>query len=239
MLFGPNGLLYLTVGDRDTRVLGNDPTIRRRAQNLADHVGKVLRLRDDGTPAPDNPFVGRAGARPEIYTYGHRNAYGLAFHPETGDLWECEFGPMGGDELNILRPGKNYGWPIVSLGRNYTGLPVSDQPWSMDGMEMPTYFWNPTFNPTNILFYTGSRFPAWRRSLIVSGLGSKQVQRLTINQSGAVVGRPVSMLGQLGQRFRDIRQGPDGLLYVLTEGRLSGNEDLDGSVLRIEPAAIE
>ena len=239
MLFGPDGLLYLTVGDRDTRVLGDDPTLRKRAQDLDNHVGKVLRLQDDGTPAKGNPFIGRAGARPEIYTYGHRNAYGLAFRPDTAELWECEFGPIGGDELNILLPGKNYGWPLVSLGRNYTGQPVSEQAWWAPGLEMPVYFWNPTFNPTNILFYTGNRFPAWRRSLIVSGLGSKQVQRLTINQRGAVVGRPVSMLGQLGQRFRDVRQGPDGLLYVLTEGRVSGNEDLDGAVLRIEPAELE
>jgi glucose/arabinose dehydrogenase len=236
MLFGPDGLLYVTVGDRDARVLTNDPTLRRRAQDLANHVGKILRLKDDGTAAPGNPFIGRPDARPEIYSYGHRNAYGLAFHPESGQLWECEFGPLGGDELNILLPGRNYGWPLVSLGRNYSGQQVSEQSWWAAGIEMPVFFWSPSFNPTNILFYTGSRFPSWRRTLIVSGLGSKQVQRLTINQSGMVVGRPVSMLGQLGQRFRDVRQGPDGLLYLLTEGRVAGNEDVDGSVLRIEPA---
>jgi glucose/arabinose dehydrogenase len=239
MLFDPNGLLYLTVGDRDARVLGDDPTLRLRAQDLGNHVGKVLRLQDDGTPAKGNPFIGKAGAKPEIYSYGHRNAYGLAFRPDTAELWECEFGPLGGDELNILLPGKNYGWPLISLGRNYTGQPVSEQGWWAPGMEMPVYFWSPSFNPTNILFYTGTRFPSWRRSLIVSGLGSKQVQRLTINQRGAVVGKPISMHGQLGQRFRDVRQGPDGLLYVLTEGRVTGNDDLDGTVLRIEPAEME
>ena len=236
MLFGPDGLLYLTVGDRDTRVLGDDATVRARAQDLASHSGKVLRLRDDGTVPPDNPFVGRAGARPEIFTYGHRNAYGLAFQPETGRLWECEFGPMGGDELNVLQAGKNYGWPLVSVGRNYTGQPVSDQPWWRPGMEMPVYVWNPTFNPTNILFYGGNRFAGWRRNLIASGLGSKQLQRLTINQDGAVVGRPQVMLTELGQRFRIVREAPDGLLYVLTEGRVAGNDDVDGALLKIEPA---
>jgi glucose/arabinose dehydrogenase len=238
ILFAPDGNLFLTVGDRDTRVLGDDSTVRSRAQDLTAHVGKVLRLRDDGTAPKDNPFIGRSDALPEIFTYGHRNPYGLAFHPETGELWECEFGPLGGDELNVLLPGRNYGWPLVSLGRNYTGRPVSDQPWWRPGIEMPVYFWNPVFNPSALLFYTGNRFPTWRRSLIVSGLGTKHLQRFALNQQG-INGRPQSMLGQLAQRFRDALQGPDGLLYVLTEGRVSGNEDLDGSVLRIEPAAAE
>ncbi len=235
MVFGPDGMLYVTVGDRDVRVLTDDPTVRSRAQSLTDHNGKVLRLRDDGSVPNDNPFVGRADAKPEIYTYGHRNAYGLAFHPQTGQLWECEFGPMGGDELNVLQPGRNYGWPLVSVGRNYSGVPVSDQSWWRPGMEMPAYVWNPTVNPTNILFYTGDRFVGWRGSLIVSGLGSKQLQRLAVNRQGLITGRPESLLGQLGLRFRDVRQGPDGALYVLTEGRGSGNDDTDGSLLRIEP----
>jgi len=236
MLFARDGLLYVTVGDRDTRVLGDDATVRSRAQSLNEHMGKVLRLRDDGTIPKDNPFVGRAGAKPEIYTYGHRNAYGLAVHPETGELWECEFGPLGGDELNVLHPGRNYGWPLVSMGRNYTGLPVSSEPWWRPGMEMPRFFWSPSVNPTNILFYTGTRFPGWRGMLIVSGLGSKQLQLLRINKEGNVIGRPISMLNQLGVRFRDVRQGPDGFLYVLTEMRNAGNDDTDGAVLRIEPA---
>jgi glucose/arabinose dehydrogenase len=220
-------------------VLGDDPAVRSRAQNLGDHVGKVLRLRDDGTAPKDNPFVGRAGARAEIYTYGHRNPYGLAFHPETGQLWECEFGPLGGDEINILLPGRNYGWPLVSLGRNYTGKAVSEQSWWRPGIEMPVYFWSPAFNPTALVFYTGNRFASWRRSLIVSGLGSKHLQRLSLHRNGVITGRPQSMLGQLSQRFRDVQQGPDGFLYVLTEGRLIGNDDVDGAVLRIEPAEPE
>lgn len=235
MLFGPDGLLYMTVGDRDTRVMGNDPTVRLRAQRLDDHVGKVLRLRDDGTAPASNPFVGRADAKPEIYTYGHRNAYGLAFHPETGQLWACEFGPMGGDELNVLLPGGNYGWPLVSVGRNYTGEPVSEQSWWRPGMEMPVYVWNPTVNPSSILFYKSRRFPGWNGSLIVSGLGSSQLQRLTVNRRGQVVGRPQVMLEQLGLRFRVAIEGPEGELYVATEGRVAGNDDTDGAVLRIDP----
>lgn len=235
MLFAPDGTLFLTVGDRDTRVIGNDPEVRMRAQNLGDHAGKVLRLKDDGSAPADNPFVGRAGAKPEIYTYGHRNTYGLAFNPETGDLWACEFGPLGGDELNVLLPGRNYGWPLVSSGRNYTGMPVSEQPWWQPGLEMPVFAWNPVFNPTSILFYTGDRFPDWKRSLIVSGT-TRQLQRMSVKER-RILGSPRSMLGQLGQRFRQVRQGPDGLLYVLTEMLGATVEDNKGTLLRIEPAA--
>ena len=235
MLFAPDGTLYLTVGDRDTRVIGNDPEIRLRAQNLGDHAGKILRLRDDGSAPANNPFVGRAGAKPEIYTYGHRNAYGLAFQPETGDLWECEFGPLGGDEINVILPGRNYGWPLVSAGRNYTGMPVSEQPWWQPGIEMPVFAWNPVFNPTSVLFYTGDRFPDWKGSLIVSGT-TRQLQRMSVN-GRRILGSPRSMLGQIGQRFREVRQGPDGFLYALTEMLGPSMEDVQGTVLRIEPVA--
>ena len=196
ILFGPDGLLYMTVGDRDVRVLTDDPSVRSRAQSLRSHTGKVLRLRDDGSVPKDNPFVGRADALPEIFTYGHRNPYGLAFHPQTGALWECEFGPMGGDELNVLVAGRNYGWPLVSAGRNYSGKPVSEQPWWQPGIEMPAFAWNPSVNPTNVLFYTGTAFAGWRNSLFVSGLGSKQLQRLTINRDGQIAGRPEPLLGR-------------------------------------------
>jgi glucose/arabinose dehydrogenase len=239
MAFGPDGMLYVTVGDRDPLVATSDPSIRMRAQSLTNHAGKVLRLRDDGTPPPDNPFIGRSDAKPEIYTYGHRNAYGLAFHPRTGQLFECEFGPLGGDEINVLLPGRNYGWPLVSLGRDYTGDPVSDQPWWRPGMEMPVYFWSPSFNPSAILFYTGNRFPTWRLQLIVSGLRGGQLQRFSFNQKGRISGRPQLMLGQIRQRFRNVAQSLDGYLYVLTEGRIIGNEDVDGTVLRVEPAERE
>ncbi len=232
--FGPDGMLYLTVADRDTMVLTGDPEVRMRAQNLGDHVGKVLRLRDDGSVPDDNPFVGRPDARPEIYTYGHRNAYGLAFHPETGELWEVEIGPLAGDEVNILIPGRNYGWPLVSLGREYSGNFVSDRPWWRPDMEMPLIFWVPAISPSGMTFYTGDRFPAWQGNLFVSALGSQQLQRIVFND-GMPIGRPESLLTELGQRFRDVRQGPDGYLYVLTEARVMGDDGL-GAVLRIEPA---
>ena len=211
----------------------------RRAQNLADHVGKVLRLRDDGTPAPDNPFVGRAGARPEIYTYGHRNAYGLAFHPETGDLWECEFGPMGGDELNISET-----WQELRLAdrvarsqlHRSTGLRLA----LVDG-------WHGDADVFLESLVQPDQHPLLHRKPF-SSLAAEPHRQRTREQAGAAAhhqsrrrccGPTRSMLGQLGQRFRDVRQGPDGLLYVLTEGRVSGNEDIDGSVLRIEPAPME
>ncbi len=151
----------MTVGDRD-RICCNgtdDNSLRMKAQKLDNHVGKTLRLRDDGTVPPDNPFVGRADAKPEIFTYGHRNGYGLAVHPETGELWQAEIGPMGGDEVNILVRGHNYGWPLVSMGRNYTGTLVSEEPWARPGMDNPRIFWVPSISPSSIIFYTGDKFP--------------------------------------------------------------------------------
>ena len=155
MIFGPDRLLYVAVGDRDGNTRDDNSPARKEAQSLAHHTGKVLRLRDDGSIPPDNPFVKDPKAKGEIFTYGHRNAYGLAFHPQTGEFWASEFGAAGGDELNLLIPGHNYGWPIVSLGRNYTGTLVSDQPWFRAGMDMPIFHWNPVINPSNMLFYTG------------------------------------------------------------------------------------
>ena len=137
MIFGPDKMLYVSVGDRDGNTRDDNSAARKEAQNLASHIGKILRIRDDGSIPPDNPFVKDPTAKGEIFTYGHRNAYGLAFHPQTGEFWESEFGPFGGDELNLLIPGHNYGWPVVSLGRNYTGTLVSDQPWFRPGMDMP------------------------------------------------------------------------------------------------------
>ena len=164
ILFGPDETLYVTIGDRDRLCCTGteDNSLRMKAQDLSTHVGKTLRIRDDGSVPPDNPFVGRAGAKPEIFTYGHRNGYGLAFHPETGELWQAEIGPMGGDEVNILLPGHNYGWPLVSMGRNYTGSLVSDQPFYRDGMDNARMFWVPSISPSSLMFYTGERFPQWR-----------------------------------------------------------------------------
>src|SRR5262249_19658631 len=167
VMFGPDGSLYVTVGDRD-RICCNgtdDNSLRLKTQDLGNHLGKTLRLRDDGSVPSDNPFVSRAGAKPEVFTYGHRNGYGLAFHPETGELWQAEIGPMGGDEVNILIPGHNYGWPLVSTGRNYTGTLVSDQPWARPGMDNPRIHWVPSISPASIMFYTGAKFPQWEKKL--------------------------------------------------------------------------
>jgi glucose/arabinose dehydrogenase len=222
-------------------VFSDDNSARILAQDLGSHVGKVLRLRDDGGVPPDNPFVGRQGARPEIYTYGHRNVHGLAWHPETRALWAVEIGPMGGDELNVLRPGSNYGWPLVSLGKMYTGNTVSEQSWWRPGMEMPVMFWMPAISPSSLIFYTGDRFPAWKGHLFVGALSGQQLQRIAFNQPMPQQERRESMLIQLDVRFRDVRQGPDGYIYLATErqsqnGPGSAADVADGAILRIEPA---
>jgi glucose/arabinose dehydrogenase len=239
--FGPDGMMYLAVGDRDTHVLIDDNSARLRAQDLGSDVGKVLRLKDDGSIPADNPFVGRAGAKPEIYTYGHRNVYGLAWHPDTGALWECEIGPMGGDELNILLPGRNYGWPLVSLGKIYSGNPASDQSWFRPGMEMPVMFWMPAISPSSLMFYTGDRFPAWKGHLFMGALNGQQLLRIAFNQPPPQAERRESLLTQLDVRIRDVRQGPDGYLYIATTKAADGTEIGDsqnptGTILRIEPA---
>jgi glucose/arabinose dehydrogenase len=238
--FGPDGMLYLTVGDRDRLVFTDDNSARILAQDLRSHVGKVLRLRDDGTAPPDNPFVGRAGAKPEIYTYGHRNVHGLAWHPETRALWAVEIGPMGGDELNVLRPGLNYGWPLVSFGRMYTGNTVSEQSWWRPGMEMPVMFWMPAISPSSVIFYTGDRFPAWKGHLLIGALSGQQIQRVAFNQPAPQKERRESLLTALDVRFRDVRQSPDGYIYAATEkqsqnGPGSAGDVPDGTILRIEP----
>jgi aldose sugar dehydrogenase len=235
IFFGPDETLYVTVGDRDRLccIEKDDNGLRLKAQDLNNDVGKVLRLRDDGSIPPDNPFVGRVGAKPEIYTYGHRNTYGLAFHPETHQLWQAEIGPMGGDEINVLIPGKNYGWPLVSMGRNYTGTLVSDQPWFRPEMENPRMFWVPSISPSSILFYTGDRFPSWKGNLFVGALSGKQLQRVAFNQPSQAERRE-PLLTQLNIRIRDVQQSPDGLLYVATELTSAGN-DPDGTILKIEP----
>ena len=236
IMFGPDGSLYVTVGDRD-RICCNgtdDNSLRLKAQDLKNDVGKVLRIGDDGSIPTDNPFVGRTDAKPEIFTYGHRNTYGLAFNPETGALWQSEIGPMGGDEVNILVAGHNYGWPLVSMGRNYTGSLVSDQPWFRPGMDNPRIFWVPSISPSSIMFYTGDKFPAWKNNLFVGALNGKQLQRIAFNQPSQAERRE-PLLTQLDIRVRDVQQGPDGDIYIATEKR-SGGTVADGTVLRIEPA---
>jgi glucose/arabinose dehydrogenase len=235
ILFGPDETLYVTVGDRDRLCCTGteDNSLRLKAQDLGNHVGKTLRIRDDGSVPPDNPFVGRAGARPEIFTYGHRNGYGLAFHPETGELWQAEIGPMGGDEVNILLPGHNYGWPLVSMGRNYTGTLVSDQPFHRDGMDDPRMFWVPSVSPSSLSFYTGDKFPQWNNNMLVGSLNGLSLQRIAFNQPSQAERRE-PLLRELRMRIRDVQQSPDGFIYVATELRFGGS-DTDGTVLRLEP----
>ena len=233
LLFMKDGTLLLTVGDRDKYCCdGSENTSQRmKAQTLDNDYGKILRLRDDGSIPPDNPFVGRQGARPGIYSYGHRNAYGLAYHPETGELWESEIGPLGGDEINILLPGHNYGWPLVSTGRNYTGTPLA---LTRDGMDDPRMFWVPSISPSGLIFYTGDRFKGWKHSAFLGALNGKALWRLSFNQPRQAEQREV-LLASLDTRIRDVQQGPDGNLYIATEQE-SGGVAPNGTVMRIEPA---
>jgi len=234
MVFGPDGMLYISVGDRDGTTSNDISSARPQAQNLGSHIGKILRVRDDGSVPPDNPFVKDPKARGESYAYGHRNVYGMAWDPKTGKMWTSEFGPFGGDEINLEQSGHNYGWPLVSLGRHYSGHLVSDQPWHRDGMDDPVYFWNPTFNPENMFFYTGDKFPRLKGRLIIAGAGSKKILQMNVRDDDFIA-QGDAMLHELNVRFRDIRQGPDGYIYTLTEGRLRGPKDTDGMLLRLEP----
>jgi glucose/arabinose dehydrogenase len=193
----------------------------------------VLRLRDDGAVPGDNPFIGRAGHAPEIYSMGHRSPQGLAMHPGTGAIWENEHGPLGGDELNIVLPGRNYGWPLVTFGTDYDGSKVSDATWRAD-LEAPFVYWVPSIAVSGLAFYTADQIPTWKGNVFVGAMfegrtrGTGHLQRIVINEAGRPINRE-PLLTELRQRIRDVRQGPDGLLYVLTD------EDA-GAVLRIEPA---
>jgi glucose/arabinose dehydrogenase len=233
--FGPDGKLYIGVGDRDRLccVEYDDNSLRIKAQQLDSHVGKTLRINDDGSVPNDNPFVGRAGAAEEIFTIGHRNTYGFAVHPETGEMWQTEIGPMGGDEVNILLPGHNYGWPLVSTGRNYTGTLVSDEPWARPGMDNPRIHWVPSISPSSIMFYTGDKFPDWRGNLFVGALTTRQLQRIAFNQPSQAERRE-GLLTELDIRVRDVVQSPDGYIYVATEQSFVGSA-ADGTILRLEP----
>jgi glucose/arabinose dehydrogenase len=238
MLFMRDGTLLVTVGDRDRYCCdGSENTSQRmKAQTLDNDYGKILRIRDDGTIPSDNPFAGRQGALPQIYSYGHRNAYGLAYNPETGELWESEIGPLGGDEINILHAGHNYGWPLVSTGRNYTGTPVSDRPWTREGMDDPRMFWNPVISPSGLIFYTGDRFKGWKGSAFLGALNGKALWRVSLsNPKPQQVEQREVLLAALDVRVRDVQQGPDGNLYIATEQRANGVSP-DGTIMRIEPA---
>jgi glucose/arabinose dehydrogenase len=230
LVFGRDGKIYMSIGMTHPGRFGKP----QDAQDPASHGGKVLRLNEDGSAPSDNPFVGREGYRPEIYALGIRNAIALIVHPQTGEIWDTENGPFGGDEINIIRAGKNYGWPVVSYGRSYSGEltggtgPSLAEPCA-PGMEQPFLFWNPSIAAAGMAIYTGERFPQWKGHLFVGALRGNQLQRVTIDAKGLPQRPWEPLLTDLKQRIREVRQGPDGFLYVLTD------EDA-GALLRIEPA---
>ena len=221
VVFGPDGKMYFSSSHR------RNPDA---PQDLNSDVGKILRLNDDGTIPKDNPFVGKAGAKPEIYSWGHRTVLGLTFKPGTNELWETENGPQGGDEVNVIKAGKNYGWPLVTYGRDYDGKRLPGP--SRDSFEPPELFWVPSVTASGILFYSGDKIPAWKGNLFLGSMtvgrlpGTGNLQRIVFNENGEQ--RRESLLTDLHQRIRDVRQGPDGLLYLLTD-------ENDGALLKIEP----
>jgi len=214
LAFDKAGFLYVTSGDRNYGELAQDPST---------DIGKILRIRDDGTIPPDNPFVGKAGYLPEIYSIGHRNPLGLAFHPVTGELWESEFGPRGGDELNLIKAGKNYGWIVATHGEHYNGAPSEK---THEGMEEPVLHWEPVINPGNFAFYYADKFPQWKGNLIMATM-TRSVLRVTFDDKGNPTGQE-RMLTELKQRFRDLRIGADGNIYLLTD-------ETFGALLKMEP----
>jgi len=219
LVFREDGTLFVTTGDRFNQ--------RPKVQDLASTIGKVIRINADGTIPRDNPFVGRPGLRPEIWSYGHRNLQGAALHPESGELWTLEHGARGGDELNHPEAGKNYGWPVISYGREYSGLKIGDGTTARAGMEQPVYYWDPVIAPSGAEFYTGAAFPDWQGDLFVGSLNPGALVRLELN--GYKVTGETRYLGNLNERIRHVRQGADGFLYLLTDSSR-------GRVLRVEPA---
>ena len=217
VVFGKDGMIYMSVGDRH---------VPNRAQNLTDDAGKILRLRDDGSIPDDNPFAGRSDVRPEIYAFGNRNPQGLAVDPRTGSIFENEHGPRGGDEINLIQRGRNYGWPVITYGINYDGTIITNET-ARPGMEQPLVYWVPSIGPSGMTVYTGDQFPRWKGNLFVGAMAGAHLRRVVLD--GTRVVREERLLRQLGARIRDVRQGPDGFLYVLTDAT-------QGALLRIEPA---
>lgn len=220
LAFGPDGMLYVTTGDR------YDASMRMNAQRLDNHLGKVLRIAPDGSVPRDNPFVGETGAMPEIWSLVHRNVQSLAFDPE-GRLWLVEHGPRGGDELNRIERGKNYGWPLVSFGIEYSGAPIEGAVTDRPGFERPVYSWDPVIAPSGMEWYTGDLFPAWKGSVFMGALEGERLVRLVV-RDGLVEGEE-HLLADRGKRIRDVRQGPDGALYLVTD-------EEDGEVWKLVPA---
>ncbi len=217
MMFLPDKTLILT--------LGEGYAYRDKAQDLSSDLGKIIRITDTGQPAAGNPFVGQAGKRPEIFSYGHRNVQGITRDPVTGIIYEHEHGPKGGDEINILAPGKNYGWPVITYGVDYSGAPISLKN-KQDGMEQPITYWVPSIAPSGMTFYSGDLFPAWKGDLLVTALAGQQLRY--INLERGVVTDQVAYLTEREERYRQVVQAPDGSLLVLTD-------DAEGKVLRITP----
>jgi glucose/arabinose dehydrogenase len=219
LVFDRQGLLYVTLGDRGEQ---------DRAQKLGDLAGKVVRIKDDGAVPADNPFVNRAGARPEIYSLGNRNVQGAALHPATGELWTHEHGPQGGDEVNVIRAGRNYGWPVITYGAEYvTGFKIGEGT-RKEGMEQPLHQWTPSIAPSGMAFYTGDRFPQWKGDAFVGALRFQMLVRLRFDGE-KVVTEERMLEGSVG-RIRDVRQGPDGFIYLLTDSS-------NGLLVRLEPAS--
>jgi glucose/arabinose dehydrogenase len=213
ILFDKAGNIIISTGER------SDLVTRPQSQQLNSGLGKVIRITKDGKPAAGNPFAGRADARPELYSYGHRNIQGLAMHPATGELWENEFGPRGGDEVNLVQPGKNYGWPTITYGIEYGGDKIGGSLTQQAGMEQPVYYWDPVVSPSGMTFYSGNAIPEWKNNLFITCLSGQHIARLVI-RNNRVVGEE-RLLANEGQRFRDITQGKDGALYAVTDqGRL-------------------
>lgn len=214
IVVAPDGKLFITLGERFQM---------QYAQDLSRHWGKVVRINPDGSVPEDNPFVGREGARPEIWSYGHRNPQAAGLHPETGELWIIDHGPRGGDEVNVVRKGLNYGWPIINYGRHYSG---QDIPEKREGMEQPLYYWDPSIAPSGMTFYTADRAPQWRGNLFVGALAGRHLARLVLD--GEEVTAEEQLLKDLNERIRDVRQGPDGAIYVATDSP-------NGRILRVTP----
>jgi glucose/arabinose dehydrogenase len=213
ILFDKSGNLVISTGER------SDLQTRPQAQDVNSGLGKIIRITKEGQPASGNPFINRTGARPELYSYGHRNVQGLAIHPQTGDLWDSEMGPKGGDEINLIKPGLNYGWPTITYGLEYSGEKVGAGITRQNGLEQPVYYWDPVLSPSGMTFYASDVIPEWKNNLFIGGLSSKHIARIVIREN-KVVGEE-RLLADEGQRFRDVTEGKDGSLYAITdEGRL-------------------
>jgi len=210
ILFDKTGNIIFSTGER------SDKETRPQAQFLNSSLGKVIRITTDGKPAAGNPLAATAGARPELYSYGHRNVQGLAMHPTTGDLWEGEFGPRGGDEINLIQPGKNYGWPTISYGMEYSGGKIGNGITQKEGLEQPVYYWDPVISPSGMTFYNSDNMPEWKNNLFITGLSSQRIVRLVV-ENNKVTGEE-KLLADEKQRFRDVTMGTDGALYALTDG---------------------